>query len=187
LDEAESPSVQAPRVGREMRRWRLERGLTLSQVSARSGLNIGYLSTIENDKASPSLAALAAIAAVLEVPAAWLILEDVQAPRVVRKNQRPITETGGGAHAEEVDGGIDVDIRICEAIAPRGERLGRHAHTGFEHHVVLSGTWLMTQGQHVVELRPGDYLTWDATVPHAAESIGKEPGRILVVYARRDP
>ena len=31
------------------------RGLTLAAVAERSGLNVGYLSQIENDKASPSL------------------------------------------------------------------------------------------------------------------------------------
>ena len=45
-----------PAVGRQIRRWRAERGLTLANVAERSGLNVGYLSQIENDKASPSLA-----------------------------------------------------------------------------------------------------------------------------------
>ena len=62
-------------VGRETRRWRRDRGLTLAQVGERSGLNIGYLSQIENDKAVPSLEALAAIAAALDVPPAWLLLD----------------------------------------------------------------------------------------------------------------
>jgi transcriptional regulator with XRE-family HTH domain len=42
-------------VGREVRRWRQSRGLTLAQVGERSGLNVGYLSQIENEKAVPSL------------------------------------------------------------------------------------------------------------------------------------
>ena len=41
--------------GRQVRRSRLERGLTLAAVADRSGLNVGYLSQIENDKATPSL------------------------------------------------------------------------------------------------------------------------------------
>ena len=40
-----------PAVGTQVRRWRTERGLTLAGVAERSGLNIGYLSQIENDKA----------------------------------------------------------------------------------------------------------------------------------------
>ena len=50
-----------PAVGREIRRWRHDRSLTLARVAERSGLNIGYLSQIENEKASPSLEALGEI------------------------------------------------------------------------------------------------------------------------------
>ena len=60
-----------PAVGIQIKRWRLERGLTLANVAERSGLNVGYLSQIENDKASPSLQCLVSIAEAVEVPAAW--------------------------------------------------------------------------------------------------------------------
>ena len=55
----EEPARRPPAVGRQIRRWRAERGLTLAKVAEASGLNVGYLSQIENDKASPSLDALA--------------------------------------------------------------------------------------------------------------------------------
>jgi mannose-6-phosphate isomerase-like protein (cupin superfamily) len=43
----------------------------------------------------------------------------------------------------------------------------------------------MTQGDHVVEAGPGDYVMWDAGVPHDVENIGDGPGRMLIVYPRR--
>src|SRR6185436_13883534 len=76
--------VQCPRVGRQVRRWRTDRALTLMKVSERSGLNVGYLSQIENDKAVPSLEALASLAAALDVPIGWFLIDDTQPPRVVR-------------------------------------------------------------------------------------------------------
>lgn len=39
----------------------------------------------------------------------------------------------------------------------------------------------MTQGDHVIELGPGDYLRWDGTIPHDAEVIGNEEGHVLIV------
>jgi hypothetical protein len=39
----------------------------------------------------------------------------------------------------------------------------------------------MSQGGHVVELGPGDYLRWDGTIPHHAEVIGPDEGRMLIV------
>jgi transcriptional regulator with XRE-family HTH domain len=177
-----APCVQ---VGRETRRWRQSRGLTLAQVSETSGLNVGYLSQIENDKAVPSLEALAAIAGALDVPPAWLLLDSTTPPRVVRTDERPRTAMPGGALLTEVDAGTSRDVCILEVTAPPGHATGVHAHHGDEHHVILSGTWRLTQGDTSVELGPGDYLAWDPAVPHDVENIGAEAGSILVIYPRR--
>ena len=37
----------------------------------------------------------------------------------------------------------------------------------------------MTQGEHTVELGPGDYLRWDGSVHDEAEVIGDEEALIL--------
>jgi mannose-6-phosphate isomerase-like protein (cupin superfamily) len=44
--------------------------------------------------------------------------------------------------------------------------------------------WRMSQGEHELELGPGDYLAWDPAVPHDVENVGEEPGRMLVIYPR---
>ena len=172
--------VRRPPVGCEVRRWRRTRGLTLAEVGERSGLNIGYLSQIENEKAAPSLDALVSIAAALDVPAAWLLLDSSPAPRVVRAAERP---TFGDA-ITEVDGGTSRDLSILEAVVGPGDRTGVHTHTGDEHHVILEGRFRMTQGERVYELGPGDYLAWDPSVPHDVECLGPEPGRVLMIYPR---
>ena len=182
--ERDPAQVRKPRVGGEIRRWRNERALTLAQVAASSGLNMGYLSQIENDKASPSLDALAAIGNALDVPIAWFLLDATPPPRVVRASERRSYETPGGGAASEVDGGVSRDVRIIEVSVPAGLRTGLHAHTGDEHHVVLTGRWRFAQGEHVAELGPGDYIVWDAAVPHDVENIGEEAGRMLLVYPR---
>jgi transcriptional regulator with XRE-family HTH domain len=173
-----------PDVGGEVRRWRQTRGLTLAQVGDGSGLNVGYLSQIENGKAVPSLDALVAIAAALEVPVAWLFLDSAPAPRVVRAADRPRTTASHGGQVEEVDGGTARDVRILEATVPPGGSTGVHAHTGDEHHLVIAGRWRMSQGETSLELGPGDYMAWDPTIPHDVECLGPEPGRILVIYPR---
>jgi transcriptional regulator with XRE-family HTH domain len=172
-------------VGREARRWRRDRGLTLAQVGERSGLNVGYLSQIENDKAIPSLEALAAIAGALDVPPSWLLLDGSVPPRVVLASERPRTEGPGGARVSEVDAGTSRDLSILEVVLPPGSSTGVHAHAGDEHHVILEGRWRMTQGDHVTELGPGDYLAWDPLVPHDVECLGPGQGRMLMIYPRR--
>ena len=172
-----------PAVGVQIKRWRTERGLTLANVAERSGLNIGYLSQIENDKASPSLQCLASIADALEVPAAWFLIDDLPAPVVVRAADRPVAETELG-RIEHVDGRISREVSILEVTGRPGGHVGAHAHAGDEHHLVLRGRFRLTQGDHVVEAGPGDYVRWDGTIPHDGEVVGDEDAAMLIIRIR---
>ena len=113
-----------PAVGAEVRRWRSERGMTLANVAERTGLNVGYLSQIENDKASPSLGCLAAIGQALDVPIAWFFMGETPAPLVVRAAERPVSESDLG-HVEHVDGRASRDISIIEITAAQARRSSR--------------------------------------------------------------
>ncbi len=174
-----------PRVGAQIRRRRRERALTLKQVGELTGLNVGYLSQVENDKASPSLETLAALADALDVPIAWFLLDATARPRLVRASERPRRELLDGLGVmTQVDGGLAREIAIFEGEMPVGRRTGFHAHAGDEHHVVLAGKVRFTQGDAFVEAGAGDYVLLDGTLPHDAESIGDEPARLLLVYPR---
>jgi transcriptional regulator with XRE-family HTH domain len=181
---AEHPR-RRPQVGSQIRRRRREQDLTLARVAELSGLNVGYLSQVENDKASPSLETLAALAEALDVPIAWFLLDTSSAPRLVRASERPRRETIAGIGVmSQVDGGAARDIAIFEAQMPAGARTGLHAHPGDEHHLVLSGRVRITQGSTSVEAGPGDYVLLDGTLPHDAESIGDDGARLIIVYPR---
>jgi transcriptional regulator with XRE-family HTH domain len=173
-----------PAVGRQIHRWRSERGLTLARVAEAAGLNVGYLSQIENDKASPSLACLSALAGALEVPIAWFLVDESVAPEVMRLVDRRWRETPAG-RASRVDARGSGDVSIVEVQADPGHSTGVHTHPGDEHHLITKGRFRMTQGANVVEVGPGDYLRWDGLVPHDAEAIGDEPSAMLVIRLTR--
>ena len=174
-----------PLVGARIRRRRREQNLTLAAVAEATGLNVGYLSQVETDKASPSLETLASLAAALDVPIAWFLLDEASAPRVVRVRERPHRRLPRGSGTlSQVDGGAARDIAIFEGHMPPGYRTGFHAHPGDEHHVVLAGRVRITQGDHVVEAGPGDYVLLDGTLPHDAEAVGDEPARLIIIYPR---
>ena len=170
-------------VGRQVRRWRTERGLTLARVAERSGLTVGYLSQIENDKASPSLAVLGQLADALDVSPAWFLMDDVPPPRVVRKAERPVTATDDG-RVEFVDARTSRDVSIIEVTARPGSQVGAHAHPGDEHHIVLRGRMRLVQGDHTVDVGPGDYVRWDGSIPHDGQVIGDEDAAMLIVRIR---
>jgi len=180
----EEPARRPPAVGRPIRRWRAERGLTLAKVAEASGLNVGYLSQIENDKASPSLSCLSALSSALDVPIAWFLVDETRPPEVTRLADRRWRETPGG-RASRVDARGSSDISIIEVNVEPGRGTGVHSHTGDEHHLVTAGRFRLTQGDHVTELGPGDYLRWDGLVPHDAEAIGDTPGSMLIIRLTR--
>jgi len=170
-----------PAVGAQIKRWRTDRGLTLAKVSERADLNVGYLSQIENDKASPSLACLASIADALDVPIAWFLIDDVPEPVVVRASERQVSVSELG-RVEYVNGRGARDVSIIEVTAAgAGDRVGAHSHAGDEHHIVLRGRFRLRQGDHTVEVGPGDYLRWDGTVPHDGEVIGDDGDAAMLI------
>ena len=116
------PVRRRPLVGSQIRRRRLERSLTLAGVAELTGLNVGYLSQVENDKASPSLETLAALAAALDVPIAWFLLDQSIGPRLVRASERPRRRLPrGAASMSQVDGGIAM-VRSCGPIMTSSNR-----------------------------------------------------------------
>ena len=60
-------------LGSEIRRRRLALGLTLDDLSERSGMSPHYLSTLENDRRDPHLSTLVAVAKGLRITAADLL------------------------------------------------------------------------------------------------------------------
>ena len=95
---------------------------------------------------------------------------------------RRLDDTRAGA--DQSSTGPSRDVTIVEAHAQAGGRVGMHAHPGDEHHLVLSGRLRMSQGEHSLELGPGDYLRWDGSVPHDAEAIGDDDAALLIVRIR---
>ena len=170
-----------PLVGARVRRLRSERNLTLTQVAQQTGLNVGYLSQVETDKASPSLETLAALADALAVPITWLLVDDAPPPRLVRKADRPGRQLDDEARLEVVDGGFARQLRIVEVISPPGGRSKLKTDAGEEHHLVLAGRMRLRQGSFEAVLGPGDYLVWDGCFPHEAEVIGDETVHILII------
>ena len=182
-ERADTASRTRLAVGKQIRNWRTERGLTLARLAERSGLNVGYLSQIENDKASPSLAVLGLIADALDVSPAWFLMGDAPPPRVIRAGERPVTVTDIG-QVQHVDGRTSRDVSILEVSAAPGGRVGTHAHPGDEHHIVLRGRMRLTQGEHTIDAGPGDYVRWDGSVPHDGEVIGAEEAAMLIIRIR---
>ena len=62
-------------IGRQVRRYRKQLGLTITDLGMRTDLSAGMLSKIENGNTSPSLATLRALSTALNVPVTALFRE----------------------------------------------------------------------------------------------------------------
>jgi transcriptional regulator with XRE-family HTH domain len=95
------------RVGAELRRARVERGLTLTHVAGASGLTKGYVSQLERDRVAPSLGSLARICDVLGIRIGEVIEASVHGPVHRGGRQQLGSVEGPSAHF---------------LLSPRGER-----------------------------------------------------------------
>ena len=166
------------KVGRELRQRRNELELSLREVAELTELSIGFLSQLENDQVSPSLASLDRIAHALRIPIFELLSSDDRDP-VVHAGERPVATLGS----------TDVEIELLtnfpnwqmmpfHRILAVGEkhaavRIGRARE---EWIYVLAGAmevYLRNQEPHIVG--PGDSIHFASARLEALNSIGEVP------------
>jgi transcriptional regulator with XRE-family HTH domain len=170
-------------LGKKIRDLRCRRGLTVQQLAAASGLSKGFISQVENDRTSPSLATLKDLARALDTSAAYLVLEDEQAPYVVRENQRPrIHVNGSPSRVEVLSAPPRRNLELLLAELPPGGSAGnepRYPH-GEECVVCLEGRVAVTCGGHQLLLEAGDSCHYDGRAPHTIVNTGSATARVLI-------
>lgn len=83
-------------IGGRIKSIRLKRGLTQEELALRSELTKGYISQLENDLASPSIATLIDILNVLGVTPQAFFAEEKEEQRVFGKTDFFVSPNGGG-------------------------------------------------------------------------------------------
>src|ERR687889_34072 len=79
---------ETPKVGARVRSLRRERGLTIEQLAAATGLTKGFISQLERDRTAPSLSSIARICDALGVRLSHIFERD-PAPAIIRRHERP--------------------------------------------------------------------------------------------------
>ena len=171
-------------LGRKIRDLRLRRGMTVQQLADASRLSKGFISQVENERTSPSLNTLRDLAAALGTSVAYLVVEEEQAPFVVRAKDRPRLSVGGNTSKVELLSAQpkrNVDVVMAEL--PPGVSAGekRHYHHGEEVVVCLDGRVSVAYGEHSLVLETGDSCHFDGRVPHAVENVSSEPAKLIII------
>ena len=170
-------------LGKKIRDLRLRRGMTVQQLAEASRLSKGFISQVENDRTSPSLATLQDLARALETSVAYLVVEEEPVPFVVRAKERQRLNLGGNTSRVEVlSASPKRNLELLIAELPPGMSAGdkRHYHHGEECVLCLEGRVTLAFGEHVLLLETGDSCHFDGRVPHAVENADRTTARVLI-------
>ncbi|WP_028593183.1 helix-turn-helix domain-containing protein [Paenibacillus assamensis] len=166
-------------IGASIRAIRKQRKITISQLCEGTGLSKGFISNVENNKTSPSIATLESIATFLNVPLPYLLLKNEQRMHVVRKDERQQTTAGSdNLKVEHLSAKGGLRMMICEM--PPGATTGTNMHAGEECHFVLKGKIVAEQAEDMEVLEAGDSFSWNASVPHKVTNTGDESALVLI-------
>ncbi|SFL99460.1 transcriptional regulator, XRE family with cupin sensor [Paenibacillus sp. 1_12] len=172
-------------IGTTIRAIRKRKKLTIPQLCEGTGLSKGFISNVENNKTSPSIATLENIASFLKVPLPYLLLQKEQRMQVVRHSERQYTTTGEEKlKVEHLSTQGNLRMRIVELPPSATTGDNPHAHEGEECHFVLNGTILAEQGEDSAVLEQGDSFSWNASVPHKVTNTGDLPALVLIAVYR---
>ncbi len=196
LDEREK--VLEVAIGREVRAYRKQQGITVSELSRLTDLSIGMLSKIENGNTSPSLTTLQTLANALSVPltAFFKGYEERREAVHTKAGEGLETECEGTraghqynllGHIGSNSSGVIVEPYLIE-LNTEADTFKTFQHEGIEMIYMLEGRVVYLHGVRHYDLEPGDTLFFDADAPHGPEKLTKLPARFLSVicYPQRN-
>jgi len=173
-------------LGSRLRRLRLEKGHSLSQVAKAVALSIGFLSALERGHMSASIATLRRLANFYRVNILSLFDAAATSPNRVRAGERKILDAGPGVRMELLAWGDVVMEPHLFRIAPGAGSGDSYAHEGEEFLFVLRGALEITlDGGEPTELRAGDSFYFASNVRHRWMNRGKR--EVLVLWINTPP
>jgi transcriptional regulator with XRE-family HTH domain len=167
-------------VGPRLRALRVQRGATLGQLSATTGISVSTLSRLESGQRRPTLELLLPLARAHQVP----LDELVDAPETgdPRIHQRPFERHGiTMIPLTRRPGGLQAYKLVYPPDRPGGE-LEQKVHEGYEWLYVLSGHLRLLLGEHDLTLSAGEVAEFDTRTPHAVSNPGPGPAELLALY-----
>ncbi|HEY3632681.1 MAG TPA: XRE family transcriptional regulator [Jatrophihabitantaceae bacterium] len=170
-------------VGTRLRGLRQQRGTTLTELSAATGISVSTLSRLESGGRRPTLEQLLPLARAHGVTLDELV--DAPPTGDPRVHLRPITRNGMTMlPLTRRAGGIQAYKFVIPARSRR-RRPEPQTHEGYEWLYVLNGRLRMILGEHDLELAPGEAAEFDTRVPHWFGAAGPEAVEFLSLFGKQ--
>ena len=176
----------AIRIGARLRHAREQRRLSLGDVAARTGLTKGFLSRVERDETSPSVASLLAVCEAISLPMERLFA--TPQVTVVRAAERLQAELPGAAVVDTlITPAHESHVTVVETAAAPGGSGGEQLYTlpsQCEVCYVLEGAIELDVDGSLLRLERGDAATFGAAMPHTWRNLSTEDvARVVWVIA----
>ena len=186
---APTPALTDLQLGPRIRALRQARNITLRELAERAGVTESFLSQVEREVTSPSIASVQRIARALDLAIAELFTEEAPHSRVVRRAaRRRIAYPGLRAIDEfltsDMSGRLQVILSTIEPGGGTGDE--PYAHDSDEEVViVLSGQlelWVADE-HHLLE--EGDSIAYSSRLPH--RNVNSSDRQALVLFCVTPP
>ena len=176
-------------LGQTIRERRERRGQSLKQLAAATGLTQSFLSQVENDRSSPSVASLRKIADALDTSIGTFFAGGSPNGRLVRKSARPMLvhpkfRWRDSLLTPSLSGKLQVIWTEIEPGGGSGDEPYTHD-SDEECLVVIRGKLDFWVGEEHYLLQAGDALTFESRIPHKNRNPG--PGRTEVLWVMTPP
>lgn len=171
-------------IGEKIKGLRLAKNLTQEELADRTELSKSFISQVERDQTSPSIATLVDILQALGTNLRDFFGDETDSEIVFRDAD----------FFEKVDEGRECRTEwiipnaqknrmepIRVTLQPGGTTAHYDPHEGEEFGYVLSGIITIHYGQTVIRARKGETFYFRATAPHYIENTGKSTARLIWV------
>jgi len=168
-------------IGKQLRRLRLQRALSLSQVAESAGISAGFLSALERSHMSASVGTLRKLARFYKTNILDFFEPAEPGSRVVSPARRKTLEAGPGVRMELLAWGDTVMEPHLFRIAPKAGSGESYSHDGEEFLYVLRGELQISVEEKEYRLKAGDSFYFESSSPHRWLNPGQHESLILWV------
>ena len=175
-------------LGKQLKKVRINKSLSLKQVAEMSDLSIGLISKIENFRTTPSLPVLLKIMQSLEIDLSELNLSSN------KKEPYVLIKKGEGTVEEREDSrGLEYNFLFSDSITNSNLRVyivnvkkdvyrEPISTDAIELLYVIKGKLEYTLSDEVIKLSEGDILFFDGSTPHALQNKHTKTATLLKLY-----
>lgn len=175
-------------LGASIKKIRLAKGMTITELSKLTHLTTSMISQIENNKSLPSLKTLEQVSIALKVPIGSLFeSQDASVSPIIRNEERKRLRTKQGVTFYLLTPNLrDHNIEVLYNVyKPRGTTGQVYTHSGEECGIVLKGRLEVIWNDSSYILEEGDTMYLDSSKPHKITNIND--GESIAIWINSPP